>query len=172
MIMTWPDCRAGGRRLVVVLLACAGALAGCSGGNVSHNTMTQAQATARARQILRDTAAALTPRPRLGEFEPDPPPNQCLDNIPDAARKVNVGGTSWLHGIAEAEFAAVGRQILDYWKKQGYSIQAARGFSSGRPEINAATRDGFLVSLDWSAKNLLSIGASSPCIYPEGHPPS
>jgi hypothetical protein len=131
-----------------------------------HTTITKAQATARAKEILRETAAALTVTPRLGE--PDPPPNQCLDDVPDAAKKINVGGTSWLYDIPPAKFGAVAGQILDHWKKQGYSIQAARGFDSGRPEITASTRDGFLVSLDWSAKNLLSIGASSPCIYPDG----
>lgn len=45
-------------------------LAGCSGGKVATHTMTQDQATARAQQIVTETAAALSPNPGCSTHYP------------------------------------------------------------------------------------------------------
>ena len=57
------------RWLAAALTGATVMLTGCSGGNVAPKTMTQAQAAIRAEQVLKDTAAALTPRPQL-DFDP------------------------------------------------------------------------------------------------------
>jgi hypothetical protein len=59
-----------------------------------------------------------------------------------------------------------------YWQKQGCTINTSGGFSSNQPAIYGETRDAFLISLDSDSKNALFMGATSPCIYPDGTPPS
>lgn len=159
-----------------VLLAAAGAsllLAGCSGGTVATKTMTQAQATVRAGQILTGTATALTPRPQL-DFDPalGNGADQCLADIPDADKMVNVNRIAWLRAIAVSRNGSIGRQVEAYWKKQGYSISTASGFDQESPVITGETSDHFTISLATGKNGLMSISASSPCIYPEGTPPS
>jgi hypothetical protein len=147
-------------------------LAGCSGGNVATHTMNKGQATTRAKQILEDTAAALHPRPTLELYMPMSQPTQCLADIPDADKMVNVGYTYILRGFPESENGSIGRQILAYWKKQGYTIQTSGGFNKGQPGISGETKDAYLISLDWRSDGSLGIGTTSPCIYPDGTPPS
>lgn len=162
-------------RWPVVLLLAAGlsALAGCSGGKVAAPTMTQAQATARAEKILQDTAAVLTPRPRL-DFDPSLPNESgvCVADIPNASRMVNVDRTAWLRAITASHNGSIGQQIEAYWKKQGYTITTVGGIKEQSPVITGETKDSFTISLATGEDGLMSLGASSPCIYKNGTPPS
>lgn len=171
--MSMQVSRRSGRFLAAsIAVIIAGLLTGCSGGNVASHTMTKAQATARAEQILRKTAAGLNPKPRLEVNSLLTVTDQCLANIPNASQMVNVAYSYWLRGIPESENGNIGLQIRSYWQKQGYRIDTSSGFGKGRPDISGMTKDGFLVSLNWSSNGALSIGATSPCIYPDGTPPS
>lgn len=155
----------------VIALIVAGMVAGCSRGGVAKKTMTAAQATARAQTILRDIAAALNPRPTLEVNQLLTVTDQCVADVPNADKMVNVAYSYWLRGIPASQFGNIGRQIKAYLEKRGYTIKTSGGFSSGQPGISGYTSDSFLISLDWSAKGALSIGASSPCIYRDGTPP-
>lgn len=157
---------------VTLAVIIAGLLAACSGGGVATKTMTQAQATSRAETILRDTASALNPRPTLEVNELLTVTDMCVADIPNADQMVNVAYSYWLRDIPASQYGDIGRQIKTYWQKQGYDIQASGGFSTGKPDISGETRDNFLISLEWSAKGLLTIGATSPCIYKNGTPPN
>jgi hypothetical protein len=157
---------------IVPVLAAAGLLAACSGGSVSSSKpkMTPAQASTRAEQILRDTAAALNPKPQL---EPDPTmtfTDQCLGNQAHADQMVQYTLTYWLRGITESQNTTIGAQIKTYWEKQRYDITDAKGLAKGQPTINGFTRDDFSISLGWSVGGALSIGTTSPCFYPHGTP--
>ena len=85
---------------------------------------------------------------------------------------VNLSRTAWLRQIPASDNASVGQQILAFWKKQDYKISDYSGFRTGKPSIDAETRDSFTISLGTASNGLMSIGASSPCIYPDGTPPS
>jgi hypothetical protein len=112
---SWPARLCG----VVAAVVLAGlVMSGCSGGNpVFKPTTTQQHATARAEQILRETAAAITPRPVLEIYQPGSGPGPCLVNPNDTSdTRVQVGLTYWLRGISTQDNASVGQQILRYWK--------------------------------------------------------
>ena len=168
-----PVPRRTGRWLAAALTGGIVMLAGCSGGNVATKTMTQAQAATRAEQVLAGTAAAVKPRPRL-DFDPrlGNGADQCLASIPNATEMVNVSRTAWLRQIPTSENGSVGQQILAFWKKQGYKITDYSGFSAGKPSIDAETKDYFTISLGTASNGLMSIGATSPCIYKNGTPPA
>ncbi len=139
---------------------------------MAAHTMTQDQAAARAGQIVRDTAAALTPKPRL-ESAPvfGNGPSPCLANVPNAGKMVSVAYGYWLRDIPESANAAIGQQVKAYWQKQGYRIETAKGLDNGQPDISGTTKDDFLISLNWSSNGALSMGATSPCVYPHGTAP-
>jgi hypothetical protein len=155
-----------------VMVAIAGLLTACSGGGVAAKTMTQAQATQRAQAILRETAAMLNPKPRLEVDRLTTYTDQCLADIPNASQMVTVAYTYNLRDIPVSENRTIGEQIKAYWQKQGYAINTSGGFSSNQPAIYGETKDAFLISLDSDSQNTLFIGATSPCVYPHGTPPS
>jgi hypothetical protein len=135
--------------------------------------MTQQHASSRAEQILRGTADAITPRPTLEIYQPGSGTGPCLVNPNNTSdKRVQVTLTYWLRGIAPQDNASVAQQILTYWKRIGYAITDTHGLSTASPSIFAGTpADDFLISLQTSANGAMSIGASSPCIWPKGTPP-
>lgn len=139
-----------------------------------QHTMTEKQAITRAEEILHQTAAALKPRPRLETYRPGSITGPCLISPNDAKdKRVQVTRTFWLRGITPDQNAAIGTQILQYWKAQGYTITGSKGVGSPQPSISGATRaDDFLISLDTSSDGSLSIGTTSPCIWAHGTPPA
>ena len=177
------------RGVVGVLLALAVAgTAGCSGSsstsqgsrvNNSQPTMTPAQAATYAEKILQDTGQALTPRPRLQTSVAGYPYDQlnntsgCTD--PDAPEMVVVSRGYWLRGITVHDYAAIGEQVLAYWKSLHWVITGSRGIGTTQPVIFAvAPPYAFYVSLTWGTAThpggQLQIGASSVCLPPPGAP--
>lgn len=141
---------------------------------MSKPTMTQQHASARAEQILRGTADAITPRPTLETYGPGSGTGPCLVNPNDTSdKRVQVTLTYWLRGISAQDNASVAAQILHYWKHMGYAITDTKGLGTAAPNIFAGTpSDDFLISLQTSANGAMSIGATSPCIWPKGTPPA
>ena len=155
-------------------------LAGCSGGSggTVAKTMNQHQAAAMAEQIVHDTATALHPQPRL-DFDPSlgNDATQCLaEHLPDASKMVTVYRTAWLRGIPDGEQVNIANQVKAYWQKQGYIIGTTANFAQGKPEITGYTphKDPFEVftfTLTTASNGWISIGATSPCVWPNGTPP-
>jgi hypothetical protein len=85
---------------------------------------------------------------------------------------VTVAYTFNLRDIPVSENQTIGEQIKAYWQQQGYAIQKATDIGTSQPNISGETKDSFLISLDSDSQNTLFIGATSPCIYPHGTPPS
>lgn len=141
---------------------------------MSKSTMTQQHASARAEQILRETAGAITPRPTLETYQPGSGTGPCLVNPNNTSdKRVQVTLTYWLRGISTGDNASVGQQVLHYWKHMGYAVTETRGLGTNSPDVFAGTpSDDFLISLQTSANGAMSIGATSPCIWPKGTPPA
>lgn len=162
------------RWMAVVTAALTGlSVAACSGGtHVSEPTMTQQHATARAQQILRETAVAITPRPTL-EINPLlSGTGPCLAESSDSSKQVQVALSYWLRGIPPQDNVNIGQQILHYWKHKGYAITSTKGVGTGSPTIAGGTvSDDFLISLQTSSNGAMFIGTTSPCIWPHGTPP-
>lgn len=179
---------------VAVLLALAAAgMAGCSTGSSASSThgskvndsqpaMTPAQAASYAEKILLDTANALTPRPRLETSSADEPygilnnTTVCTDG-PNASEMVVVSRGYWLSGITVHDYAAIGEQVLAYWKSLHWVITEAHGVGTTQPVVLAvAPPYAFSVSMSWgtgaSPGGQLSMGASSVCLWPHGAPSS
>lgn len=161
------------RRVAVVTVLVTLAVSGCSGGDpVFQPTITQQHASARIEQLLRDTAAAITPRPTLKIYKPGSYTGGCLINPEDLAdKRVQVTRTYFLADIPHSDNASVGEQVLRLWKKAGYDIMDTPGMGTSTPNIHAVTKDNFLIALEWTGSGLLSIGADSPCLWPDGTPP-
>jgi hypothetical protein len=135
--------------------------------------MTEQQAIARAEQMLHQTAAALTPRPRLEADRPGSYTGPCLINPNDTAdTRVQVTRAFWLRGISPRDNAGIGDQVLRFWKEHGYDVYQTQGVGTSAPNVFAHTPgDNFLISLEWSADGSLSIGATSPCLWRDGTAP-
>ncbi len=156
-------------------------LAGCSGGSggTVAKTMNQQEAAATAENIIRSTAATLHPQPGL-DFDPSLGNDaiQCLaEELPDASKMVTVDRTAWLRGIPDGQQVNIANQVKAYWRQQGYVIGTAANFDQGKPEITGYTphKDPFEVftfSLTTASNGWISIGATSPCVWPNGTRPA
>jgi hypothetical protein len=133
--------------------------------------MTPSQAAFYADQLLRDTAAALRPRPRLEfseEFSDDAAP--CPGG-PDAGRMVVVTRCYWLRGITGGQYADIGAQVLARWQRLNWVVTDVAGDGTTRPVVGAvAPPYAFRVWLEWSdtgGSGLLSLNAASVCLWPD-----
>lgn len=181
--------RAGGVAVTLAVAALVG-MAGCSSstpthrsGNVNDVTMTPQQAAVYAEKILLDTIDALTPRPQLATSTAGEGYG-ILNNTgpctsgPDASQLVVVSRGYWLKGITGHDYGPIGAQVLAYWKRLHWVITGSKNVGASQPWITAvAPPYAFSVSLQWGTAignpdGQLSIGASSVCLWPHGHPPS
>jgi hypothetical protein len=136
---------------------------------MSEPTITQAEAYARVEQLIRDTASALTPKPRLELIPYGTAPAMCLDQGADE-RMVRVNRSYWLREIPASENMDISRQVRAHWEGHGHHITA-----SGRgdnPDLSGQSQpDGFLLALSWAEGDRIYLGATSTCVWPEGTPP-
>ena len=129
-------------------------------------TMTHQQAADRANHLVNEVVNVLHPRPGL-ELNHGLSLDVNCETATGDSSLVNVSRSYDFRGIAVSDNAAIGRQVLSYWQKQGYTITRSDGIGTEQPNINAQTSDGFLVSLESGGTGLLDLGASSPCAQPE-----
>lgn len=143
--------------------------------NTPQPLMTPRQAAFYADQLLRGTAAALEPRPRLElrrEFSNDA--GACAGG-PDADQMVVVTRCYWLRDITGQDHAAIGAQVLARWQRSGFVITDTAGAGTTRPVVGAvAPPYAFRLSLEWSqtgGSGSLSLNAASVCLWPGGAAP-
>jgi hypothetical protein len=156
------------RRVFLVLLAVLVAvlLAGCT---TNKPTITQAQALARVERLIRDTAAAITPAPRLELIPSSVPPSMCLHDD-ESQEQVVISRSYWLRDIPQSDNMSISRQVRAYWEKQGHVIVAAG--NANNPDLSGSSRpDHFNLALTWAEGDHLYLGAASTCVWPDGTPP-
>jgi hypothetical protein len=151
--------------------------------NVNDVTMTPQQAAAYAEEILQDTINVLTPRPQLATSAADEAYG-ILNNTgpctsgPNASQMVVVSRGYWLKGITGHDYGTIGEQVLAYWRRVHWVITGTANIGASQLQITAvAPPYAFSVSMSWGTAignpdGQLSIGASSVCLWPHGHPPS
>lgn len=161
-------------RLYRIAIAVAAALlvTSCSGVNpVFRPTITQQHASDRVEQIVRDTVARITPRPRLELYKPGSNVSGCMVDPSDTAdTRVQVSNAYFLRGVRDSN-ASISEQVLRLWKQAGYAITDTHEVGGAMPSINGVTQDDFYIGLEWTGSGDLSIGATSPCLWPDGTPP-
>lgn len=85
--------------------------------------------------------------------------------------RVTVGERLWIRGLPTEENETNIDRIYDYWTNNGY--QVLRDERPDKLSISVEDEEDFFrMSLQVSDQGSLSIGASSPCVWPEGTPNS
>ncbi|MFC6080449.1 hypothetical protein [Sphaerisporangium aureirubrum] len=160
-------------RLISMITIIAVLAIGCGlvGGDVDKPTMTQAQALTRVEQLINGTVAALTPKPRLELDRPSLNLKKCLNPTDGGSEeRVIVDRGYYLRDIPGEKIGEVARQIKEYWQRQRYSIE---GISKNGLNLTAHSKpDDFLLALGRTGDDVLLLGVSSPCVWPNGTPKS
>jgi hypothetical protein len=134
-------------------------------------TLNEQQATDRVQRHIGDTVAVIQPPPRL-EIQSPLHTMQCdipSDNGP--LGRIVISRGYWLEGIPVERNAEVFAAVERYWVNNGWVILNDDTSSEARPFLSVENRaDSFRMSLQTSVDGELSIGASSPCVWPNGTP--
>jgi hypothetical protein len=138
-------------------------LSGCGGSGVS---MTDQQAVDRSIHLVNEVVSLLHPRPRTELYPGLSGDDPCENALGGTSSQVTTGNTYLLLGIKVSNNAAIGRQVLAYWQREGYKVTQLQEIGSEQPTIVVHTPDGFNMSLQTRSDGVLFIGASSPCVDP------
>ncbi|MER5318449.1 hypothetical protein [Streptosporangium roseum] len=158
-------------RFIVVIVAVVVFVVGCTEGEaVNAPTMTQDQALARVEQLIKETVDVITPKPRLDLYRPSLNVNGCLDPTDGGAEdRVVISRSYYLRDIPMDQIGEVTRRVKQHWERQGYYIETAS--KDGLAVFGHSQPDDFLISIGPTGDdNVLSLGVSSPCIWPTGAP--
>lgn len=172
---------------VVVLIGCLLLITSCGdegadNGNRANKTtssenggamrtLTKEEAATRAEKHIRHTVAALPVEPSLRLQ--DDSSIECQEPTDDGPRgRYEVGKTYWLDDLPaerNAEFVDI---LYEYWVDNGYRVLSDKRSSSDKYVWVENKEDSFRMSVQQSVKGDLSLGAASPCVWPDGAPPS
>jgi len=161
---------------LLVVTACGSAgdakdAAGSSGEGEQVRTLTKEQALQRAKEHVKKVVAALPVEPSLSKQSGGS--MECADPSDNGPRgRYTVDRTYWLNDLPKDRNAEFVNTLYRYWKNNNYRIltdERARDDSFISVEHNG---DAFRMSVTQSDEGNLSLGASSPCVWPDGVPPS
>ena len=159
--------------MITAVLAVA--LASCTSANNPKagmkNTITQQEANERAERYTRDAVSALLPAPQLevlSHFEDSP----CVDPTDHGPKgRVIASRSYWLNDIPIDRQAEYVDALVEWWSKHDFAV-----LTDGRPNetyvLVENRRDGFRMSVQQTVvgPKRLSLGATSPCVWPNGTP--
>lgn len=156
-------------RVAVVGLVALVLLSGCSRGVGMEPTLNEQQATDRVQLHIEDTVAVIEPTPRLErESFLDMPCDLPSDNGP--LGRIVVSRGYWLRDIPVERNPEVFEAVERYWVNNGWVVLTDETNSEDAFLSVENRQDAFRMSLSSSIDGQLSIGASSPCIWPNGTP--
>ena len=132
-------------------------------------TLTEQEAANRAEEHIQRAVSALPEKPELTLQRDDSA--ECLDPTDNGPRgRYEVGKTYWLDGLPEGRNEEYVDALHDHWTSNGFRV--LNDFRPDRLFISVENNeDAFRMSVTESIEGDLSIGASSPCIWPDGVPP-
>ncbi|MBA0125148.1 hypothetical protein H0B56_06300 [Haloechinothrix sp. YIM 98757] len=145
-------------------------LAACTGGSAMEPTLTEEQARDRAEQHIQEAIAALPDEPTLNLLSDYS--DECTDPTDNGPQgRYQVGKTYWLDDLSPERNDAYLDALRAHWEANNYRIS-----SDNRPDDRTITvehnEDAFRMSVVARPDDQrLSLGAGSPCIWPEGTPP-
>ncbi|WP_116200483.1 hypothetical protein [Amycolatopsis circi] len=133
-------------------------------------TDTADQAREKAQAAVHAAAAAIFPAGyKLAESPLQSRP--CTDDSNQPTGQVSVSADFWVDGPDRSQNNKYYDNLKKWWSENGWSLETD---SRPRDLFANAQRDGYLMSLEGTAtgpnKGRLNIGASSPCVWPNGTP--
>lgn len=160
--------------VVAVLVAgCApgGAPGGAMNPSADKPTITKAQALARIEQLINGTVGAIRPKPQLDLHQPSLNDGLCLDPQDGGSEdRIVVSRSYYLRGLPTTEdvLKEVVAEVKTYWQSQGHYISGEH--QNGLQLYGHSRPEDFLITIGWAAGNVLSLGATSTCLWPNGTP--
>ncbi|GGT43958.1 hypothetical protein ACFFV7_33140 [Nonomuraea spiralis] len=158
---------------MVLVAGCApgGALGGSMNPSANKPTITKAQALTRIEQLINGTAGVIHPKPQLDLYQPSLNDGLCLDPQDGGSEdRIEVSRSYYLRGLPKAEDALkeVVAEVKAYWQKQGHYIAVEH--ENGLQLYGHSRPDDFLITISLAADDVLSLGATSTCLWPNGTP--
>lgn len=140
-------------------------LAGCA----EKPTMKEHEAMSRVEQLIRETVAVIEPRPQLNAFLPSLNRRYCLDPADGGSEeRVIVNRRYYLRGIPKERFVDVANRVKAHWQQEGHLVTHVHGLETGEPDVSGRSRpDDFILSLSWTQGDVLGIGVTSTCVWPD-----
>ncbi|EHY87581.1 hypothetical protein ACWGRK_15795 [Saccharomonospora azurea] len=133
-------------------------------------TMTEHEAAQRAEEHIRRAVDALPEKPALTLLRADSA--ECLDPTDGGPRgRYEVGRSYWLDDLPEGRNAEFVDALHDYWTANDYRVLTDKRDAPDRFVSVQHNGDAFRMSVKQSVEGDLSLGASSPCVWPDGTPP-
>lgn len=132
-------------------------------------TLTEEEAAQRAEEHIQRAVAALPEKPDLTLQRDDSA--ECLDPTDNGPRgRFEVGKTYWLDGLPAGRNEEYAEALHKHWVANGFRV--LNDFRPDRIFISVENNeDAFRMSVTESIEGDLSLGASSPCVWPNGVPP-
>lgn len=134
-------------------------------------TITKAQALARIEQLINGTVSAVRPKPELDLYRPSTNDGLCLDPVDGGSEeRIVVTRSYYLRGLPKAEDAlkAVIAGVKAYWQSQGHHISSEN--VAGLQLYGRSRPDDFYITIGVVADDVLTLGATSTCLWPNGTP--
>ncbi|MBB3049622.1 hypothetical protein FHS23_000617 [Prauserella isguenensis] len=191
--MTREPGRRRSRRTLLAVTAAALLLAGCGAGGSDSDTdgsgandsgtdgggtegrqpvgtLTIEQARQRAQEHIDSAVDALPVTPELTLQRDDE--LECTDPDDNGPRgRYQVGRTYWLDKVPAERNAEVVDTLHGHWTSGGFRVLADERSADDRFVSVEHEGDAFRMSVQQSKDGSLSLGASSPCVWPDGRPP-
>lgn len=144
---------------------------GASGKGDDMRTLTKDQAAQRVEEHIKRAVAALPVNPSLsplggGSMECEDP----SDNGPRG--RYEVDKTYWLDDISTNRSDEFVETLYQYWKNNNYRILTDERSADDTSIWVEHNEDSFRMSIAQNEEGDLSLGATSPCVWPDGVPPS
>lgn|GEM_PF-2265215 len=163
-----------------LLLGAACAATNDSGGSTETSTstheetmqtLTTDEAGERAKEHVERAVAALPVEPTLTAS--DAGSTECADPTDNGPRgRYQVTRSYWLDDVDAERNGVVVDALHDYWTNHGYRVLKDDRSSDDRYVWVEHEDDAFRMSVEQSVEGDLSLGAVSPCVWPDGEPPA
>ncbi|EID56434.1 hypothetical protein [Saccharomonospora xinjiangensis] len=133
-------------------------------------TMTEDEAAQRAEEHIKKAVAALPEKPTLTLLRADSA--ECLDPTDNGPRgRYEVSRSYWLDNLPEGRNAEFVDALHEYWTTSNFRVLTDKRDGHDRFVSVESNDDAFRMSVKESVEGDLSLGASSPCVWPDGTPP-
>lgn len=133
------------------------------------NTMTAEQALQRAEQYVREAISVLPAEAKL-EVLSTPTTQACDDPTDNGPRgRVFASNRYWIRGLDPSKTNEYLQAVLRWWSEHGFAGSADSWEKAQFVTVENA-ENGFRMAFQDGGDGALSIGASSPCVWPKGTP--
>lgn len=134
-------------------------------------TLTKEQAAERANEHIKRAVAALPVEPSLTPRRDSS--MECLDPSDDGPRgRYDVSKSYRLDGISKERNSELVNTLFQHWKNNNYRILDDDRSAKDSFISVEHSGDAFRMSVVESDQGDLTVGATSPCVWPDGVPPS